>query len=71
MNIKNELKDINAINEAQQLISRIKVSENKAFKMLIDEELVANESFRIYMELSKETINEIKIKAQQIQRRTS
>ena len=28
--------------------------------MLINEELEANESFRIYMELSKETIHELR-----------
>ena len=30
--------------------------------MLINEELSANESFRIYMELSKETISELRLK---------
>jgi hypothetical protein len=36
--------------------------------MLIDEELTADESFRIYMELSKETINDVKLRVQQINR---
>ena len=30
--------------------------------MLIEEKLIANDSFRIYMELSKETINELRSK---------
>ena len=41
-------------------IKEIQQSQNKAFDMLINEELEANESFRIYMELSKETINDIR-----------
>jgi len=34
--------------------------------MLIEEKLVANDSFRIYMELSKETINELRGKMRAI-----
>ena len=43
-----------------QKIKGIQESQNKAFDMLINEELEANESFRIYMELSKETIHELR-----------
>lgn len=46
--------------EGVEKIKEIQQSQNKAFDMLINEELEANESFRIYMELSKETIHEIR-----------
>lgn len=44
------------------LIRQIKLEQEKAFQMLIDEKLQANESFRIYMELSKETQQELQVK---------
>ena len=43
-----------------------KLSYMEFFEMLIEEKLVANESFRIYMELSKETINELRGKMRSI-----
>ena len=52
-----------------QGIKSIQLAQNKAFEMLIDEKLEANESFRIYMELSKETINELKIKVKKLKLR--
>lgn len=63
MEIKNELPNIRTVKEAQVKISEIKHEQNRAFKMLINEELSANESFRIYMELSKETIAELTSRA--------
>ncbi len=50
-------------------IKEIQQSQNKAFDMLINEELEANESFRIYMELSKETIHEIRGKVKVLKAR--
>ena len=41
--------------------------KNKAFEMLINEELAANESFRIYMEWNKETMIEVKLKMKALQ----
>lgn len=61
MDIKNALPTLNLLAGYEHL-KRIKNSQNKAFSMLINEDLEANESFRIYMELSKETINEVKVK---------
>lgn len=43
-------------------INKIKMEQEKAFQMLVDEKLLANESFKIYMELSKETMTELKSK---------
>ena len=66
MEIKNDLPNIRSVKEAQAKIGEIKSEQNRAFKMLINEELSANESFRIYMELSKETIAELTNRAKSI-----
>lgn len=66
LEIKNENSKIKSVAAARELLHNIKTEQDKAFKMLIDEELEANESFRIYMELSKETAAEIKLKARSI-----
>ncbi|WP_420576679.1 TAXI family TRAP transporter solute-binding subunit [Ekhidna sp.] len=60
MNIKNTIPKIVEIPSAMTQVKRIHAAQNKAFEMLIAEKLVANDSFRIYMELSKETINELR-----------
>ena len=67
MDIKNELPNIHDIKLGIQKINEVKSAQNKAFEMLIDEKLTADESFRIYMELSKETINEIRLRIKQVQ----
>ena len=66
MDVKKQLPAIRSIKECVVLIKEIKVEQEKAFEMLIDEKLTADESFRIYMELSKETINELRAKIKQI-----
>ncbi len=60
MEIKNESTNLKSVKDTQQKIKEIQDSQNKAFEMLINEELEANESFRIFMELSKETISELR-----------
>lgn len=60
MEIKNESTNLKSVRDTQQKIKEIQDSQNKAFEMLINEELEANESFRIFMELSKETISELR-----------
>lgn len=60
MNIKNGIARIDTIAEGMKRVKRVQLAQNKAFEMLIEEKLVANDSFRIYMELSKETINELR-----------
>ena len=59
MNIKNGVSLIDSIAEGMKRVRHVQAAQKKAFEMLIAEKLVANESFRIYMELSKETINEL------------
>lgn len=60
MNIKNGIARIDTIADGMKRVKRVQLAQNKAFEMLIEEKLVANDSFRIYMELSKETINELR-----------
>ncbi|NQZ77119.1 MAG: hypothetical protein HRT61_13620 [Ekhidna sp.] len=60
MNIKNDIPKIKQIPEGMARVKRVQAAQNKAFQMLIEEKLVANDSFRIYMELSKETINDLR-----------
>ncbi len=60
LSVKNTIPKISNIKEGLQKIKSVQASQNKAFEMLISEELVANDSFRIYMELSKETIGELR-----------
>lgn len=60
LKIKNEIPAIFTVQHARESIQEVKLEQNRAFTMLINEELEANDSFRIYMELSKETIDEIR-----------
>ncbi len=60
LKIKNEIPAIFTVQHARESIQEVKAEQNRAFTMLINEELEANDSFRIYMELSKETIEEIR-----------
>lgn len=62
INIKNGVHTLKAVKDVVEKIRHIQAAQNNAFELLISEELVANESFRIYMELSKETINELRAK---------
>jgi len=66
MDIKSKITTTNSTDEGFKLIRRIKDNQSKAFDMLIDEKLLANESFRIFMELSKETMTEVKNRIRQI-----
>lgn len=66
MDIKNALPHIHNVRGGIEKINEVKAAQNKAFEMLIDEKLMADESFRIYMELSKETINEIRLRVRQV-----
>lgn len=60
LRVKNAIPSITKIKEGLRQIKLIQESQNKAFEMLISEELIADDSFRIYMELSKETIAELR-----------
>ena len=60
MKIKNAIPSLKTVSDGLQKIRRVQAAQNKAFEMLIAEKLVANDSFRIYMELSKETITDLR-----------
>lgn len=64
---KNKIPKLTSRAQVIAQIKHIKAYQNKAFELLIGEELVANESFRIYMELSKETLNDLRIKLKSFQ----
>ncbi len=64
--IKNHINEIKEVNDGMEKIKNIQAQQTKAFNMLIEEQLEANESFRIYMELSKETILELKTKVKRL-----
>ena len=60
LKVKNTIPRMKTVKEGVDEIKALQRSQNRAFEMLISEELVANDSFRIYMELSKETIGELR-----------
>lgn len=64
--IKNHIHEIKSSQEGIDKLKSIHAQQTHAFDMLIEEKLDANESFRIYMELSKETINELKVKIKKL-----
>ena len=64
--IKNNIGAIKTSKEGIEKLKSIQDQQTHAFDMLIEEKLEANESFRIYMELSKETINELKAKIRKL-----
>lgn len=69
MSIKKDLPKIKSSRDAIDKINQVKSSQNKAFEMLINEELIADESFRIFTELSTETINEVRQRARSLKAR--
>ncbi len=69
MKIKRITNRLSSKEHAIHLIKRIKQDQEKAFDMLVNEKLEANESFRIYMELSKETLKELQLKLKALQMR--
>lgn len=64
--IKNGINSIKSTKDGLEKLKSIQDQQTHAFDMLIEEKLEANESFRIYMELSKETINELKVKVKKL-----
>lgn len=60
LKVKNTIPKMRTVREGVDEIKAVQRSQNRAFEMLISEELVADDSFRIYMELSKETITELR-----------
>ncbi|MEQ9425878.1 MAG: TAXI family TRAP transporter solute-binding subunit [Cyclobacteriaceae bacterium] len=59
IDIKSDIPKLRSSREAKGKILELQTEQDKAFQMLIDERLLANESFRIYMELNKEIIQSL------------
>ncbi|HHP7241918.1 MAG TPA: TAXI family TRAP transporter solute-binding subunit [Cyclobacteriaceae bacterium] len=66
MDIKERIGQIKSVKHGIKEIKKIEESKNTAFKMLINEQLTADDSFRIYMELSKEITHELKLKIKKL-----
>ncbi len=66
LEVKALIPKMKSVSDGHRRIKEVKASQNRAFEMLISEELVANDSFRIYTELSRETMNDLRIKMRAI-----
>ena len=62
LRIKADLDTLREVSAAEKTLLKIKRVERKAFDMLINEKVEANESFRIYMDLSARTAKEVETK---------
>ena len=57
--IKQRIPKLRSSREVRENILELQKEQDKAFELLINEKLLANESFRIYMELNKEIIQSL------------
>ena len=48
--------------ERERVVAELKTVETRAFDMLINEDLAANESFRIFTDLVKRVIDDIRLR---------
>lgn len=62
LNVKELSDDSENVIDLMQLINEIKSTQKKGFEMLMDEKLIADESFRIFVELSKDTLHSLEMK---------
>ncbi len=63
MEIKIGIPKLRSSREVRSKIIELQNEQDKAFQLLIDEKLQANESFRIYMEFNKEIIQSLSIRS--------
>ena len=62
IDVKKGIPKLRSSREARGKILELQKEQDKAFELLIDEKLQANESFRIYMELNKEIIQSLAVR---------
>ncbi len=62
IDIKKGIPKLRSSREVREKILILQREQDKAFELLIDEKLQANESFRIYMELNKEIIQSLAVR---------
>jgi TRAP-type uncharacterized transport system substrate-binding protein len=60
INIRNSLKPDSSADERAAAMASIRTLQDRAFELLVDEKLAADDSFRIFTELSNNTIDRIK-----------
>ena len=66
LKIENQITETEEVSELEKLSENIRTFKKKAFKLLVDEEVEANESFRIFISLSNDTIELVDKKVQLI-----
>lgn len=67
--VKKIIPSLSTIKECKLKIQKLQKEQDKAFQMLIDEELQANESFRIYMELNKEILQSLVVRTKSLMKK--
>ncbi len=60
MKIRDSINERSSANERAAAVERVRELQNKAFDMLINEKLAADESFRIFVTLSNDIVDQIK-----------
>ncbi|NCF25384.1 MAG: hypothetical protein GWP60_12680 [Gammaproteobacteria bacterium] len=60
MAIRDSINERSSANERAAAVGRVRQLQNKAFDMLINEKLAADESFRIFVTLSNDIVDQIK-----------
>ena len=60
INLRKSINDHTPAEERRNAITRIRELETEAFELLVDEKLAADESFRIFITLSNDIVNELK-----------
>lgn len=57
---RQSVSDATPVTERREMISRVRELQTEAFELLVDEKLAADESFRIFITLSNDIIDELK-----------
>lgn len=58
--LRKSVSDTTPVTERKETISRVRELQTEAFELLVDEKLAADESFRIFITLSNDIIDELK-----------
>jgi hypothetical protein len=58
--LRQSVNDATPVTQRRETISRVRALQTEAFELLVDEKLAADESFRIFITLSNDIIDELK-----------
>ena len=61
MAIRQSVSDSTSSDELAAAVQKIRALQTKAFEMLVDEKLAADESFRIFVSLSNDVLHELNV----------